>query len=388
MIRVMTDTRVYLRSTSPAGAARPTVDREAKVIRGVIVAGVGPARGHGFDLDATSLSQIHELGNAASKGVRSNYQHPNACSDSLGSHLGRLRDFRVDGDVVRADMHFAQAAFAAPGGKDYGTYLMDLAEEDPEALGMSVVINHKTEKRLSADGKPERGEDGKELPPVVRIQKLRAVDFVGDPATDRALLSAGTDDEKLAQLAGLVDHFCQGLTPEQIETRCTAFFSTYLSNRSAMTTAALGIPAVTAPATTTAPAAATSVPPAAQPDQAATLAAAEEKARIAERARIADITALCEKAGKADLAKKLIEEGTSLAAARELVLEAMLTKQTILGADASSDATEKKATPEDKFKAEYAADAKLHARNGVSEAEYVAARMVDEGLATLAPSLN
>ena len=135
--------KVFMLRTLPLRAQPATrVDREGRVIYGVSVAQPVEALGHGMTLDARSIAAIVEHGNAARNGVKSRFAHPGLSSDGLGKYLGRMRDFRQEGDKAVADLHLADSAFRTPEG-DLGSYVMDMAENDADMFGMSVVIKGK-----------------------------------------------------------------------------------------------------------------------------------------------------------------------------------------------------------------------------------------------------
>ncbi len=118
------------------------VDRENNIIRGYIVAELGIFKTERGQFTSESLDRIVALASEAPKGLRSRFQHPNASDDGLGKYLGRSRNFRRDGDKVRADLHLDGTSLKTPpgGGKPLGEYVMDLASNDPEALGASLVL--------------------------------------------------------------------------------------------------------------------------------------------------------------------------------------------------------------------------------------------------------
>ena len=185
----------YTFRSLPLRAQPPArVDREAHIIYGVSAAQAVEALGHDMLLDGRSISQIVEHGNAARNGVKSRFTHPGLSSTGLGKYLGRMRDFRQEGDKAVADLHLADSAFRTPEG-DLGNYVMDMAENDPDMFGMSVVIKGKRVWTLS-DGSELDGVDGAGNPiarpalaltdvPVVRVRQLLAVDAVDEPAANR-----------------------------------------------------------------------------------------------------------------------------------------------------------------------------------------------------------
>lgn len=183
------------RGIESQSAAAPPVDREggdegAGIIRGYAVATRGEALGHDLWLDGSFLRQVADGINAAGDvGIKSRFTHPGLSADGLGKYLGRTKSAVVDGDVVRADLHFSPSAHAAPDG-DLADYVMTLAEADPGAFGSSIVFAHDSaaEDRFRA----EHGGSGFQSPDPLnkknlihaRMKSLRAVDAVDDPAAN------------------------------------------------------------------------------------------------------------------------------------------------------------------------------------------------------------
>lgn len=163
---------------------------KAGVIRGLSVITRGEALGHDLWIDEVFLGQVEELVNRPNKGVKSRFAHPGLSSDGLGRHVGRALAAEVEGDKVSADLHFAPSAHETPDG-DLAGYLMHLAEDDPEALGMSIVFKHDFEateqfnREFEIDGEFQSPDplNEKNLPHA-RLAEIRAVDFVDEPAAN------------------------------------------------------------------------------------------------------------------------------------------------------------------------------------------------------------
>lgn len=177
-----------LRSAA-AFATGVDVDVEAGVIRNAAVMTVGPALGHGFNIDATTIRQVADLINAAGEpGVVVRYKHPQpnpdgTMPDALGTDVGYVRNARVEGDVCRGDVFLAEHASNLPGYGDVRSYLLKKAKNDPKGFGLSAVIGFDAEVQMSATGQPEGI--------VARVFTLDAVDFVGQPAANpHGLLNA------------------------------------------------------------------------------------------------------------------------------------------------------------------------------------------------------
>lgn len=168
-------------------------DREAKVLYGVQVAMLGEAKGHGFELDDVTLDKIVELGNANPNGIKVRFGHPSMCTPALGTFLGVRKNFRRDGQYVRADLHMSKAA-----DPDKAMHVLNMAEHEPAHIGNSVVINADLEERLSSDGSPMKDEDGHDLMPLVRPYELLAVDVVDEPASGNGMFAAPIEDVELS----------------------------------------------------------------------------------------------------------------------------------------------------------------------------------------------
>lgn len=206
------------------------VDREKNIIFGYTVVEKGMARGHGEEIDDVTLDQVVELGNAAEMGIKSRYGHPDMCREALGSFLGRSKNFRRVGDKVLADLHIDPTAFKTPNG-DLGSYVLDLAESDPAAFGSSMETKRTLEFRLSENGVRQKGDDGKDLPPLVRVRRFVASDFVDSPAATSGVFSeffSGTNVLLSAEASYILDQVLS--QPDAVE-RVVAFLHRYMDNR-------------------------------------------------------------------------------------------------------------------------------------------------------------
>ena len=171
-------------STSPIYAAPvANIDRELGIIQGVTIARVGPAKGHGGFIDRTFLLQI--VDNAASKsaGIKARFGHPNMCSQALGTYLGRFKNYSYLSDKVHADLYLDNTARSTPNG-DLFTYVLDMAEKNPDMFGASIVFEIGDSVFIKED------MDGKEVEKeYFRLKELRATDIVDEPAATEGLFS-------------------------------------------------------------------------------------------------------------------------------------------------------------------------------------------------------
>jgi len=149
---------------------------------------------------------------------------------ALGTFLGRVKNFKRDGDIVRADLHIDPTAHKAPDG-NLADYVMSLAESDPDAFGSSMVIHWDEEYRKEKDGTLSKDKNGKDLPPLIRVKKLNEVDIVDDPAANDGLFGVPffSDSVKLsAEFTAFLDKFVHN---EAAVDKVIAFFERYRVNR-------------------------------------------------------------------------------------------------------------------------------------------------------------
>lgn len=143
------------------------VDREANVIRGVAVITKGPALGHGMYVDDTTLQQVVEQAKTYAGGLKVKLDHTNSASEIVGY----LREFRIDGESVRADLHLLRSS-------PRREYILELAETIPDTFGLSIAFSGSDEKL---------GEKW-----FARCAEIYSADIVSEPAANPSgLFQAG-----------------------------------------------------------------------------------------------------------------------------------------------------------------------------------------------------
>lgn len=241
-----------LRSSAARGLAKSDdlqIDRTggmfgAGIIRGLAVVTRGEALGHGYWLDATFVEQtragLAALARSNGKGAKARFTHPGLSADGLGKMLGRVDNPRIEGDVLRGDLHIMEAAHNTPDG-DLAEYVLDLAEQDPEAFGTSIVFkpNHGAANKFNsehqnADGvfqSPDTDNTGNL--PHARLDRLQAVDCVDEPAANPGGLfsvdPAHRDADLLARyVAGVTDDTPELAALDINPERARVFFTRFL----------------------------------------------------------------------------------------------------------------------------------------------------------------
>jgi len=208
----------------PLVSGRLTVDRTSPGrILGVSILTTGPAKGHGFEVDAQLVERVAQLG----EGIRGRWTHGLLGASALGRHLGEWSNLRTQrfqvcrtcqleaetphcgqcgnktDSALRAlgDFVFSPSAWnLKPDGLDVPApdYLMTRAEEDPRSLGVSIVAPLRLETGSDEGGKTRT------LARIVGDELLRA-DWVADPAANPTGLSREDPDPFVPLLDRLVD---------------------------------------------------------------------------------------------------------------------------------------------------------------------------------------
>lgn len=120
---------------------RGQIDTENRQIKNVIVAEAGEAKGHGYSIDEEFLDDIVKYGKRyGKKGVKSRFDHPAWGDGSMGLQLGRMNNFRREGNRVLADLEIYMSADKSPSRPNMGSWLLSIAEEDSEAVMVSIVF--------------------------------------------------------------------------------------------------------------------------------------------------------------------------------------------------------------------------------------------------------
>jgi hypothetical protein len=191
-------------------------DFGAGVIRGIAVCTRGEALGHDMWCDAQFVQSVCDQINASGDtGVKARFTHPNECGDGLAEGLGRVKSARVDGDVVRGDLHLSKSSHITPNG-NLAQFILTRAEEDPSSFGASIAYHFddaaeveflvaNTVANAAASMFVSPDSDNEENLPHCRLGILKAVDLVDSPAANPDGLfradGPASDAERLALFA-------------------------------------------------------------------------------------------------------------------------------------------------------------------------------------------
>lgn len=209
---------------TPCLKSRPaSVEAETGIIRGCKVCSEGEAKGHGVFLDSEFIDTVATQGADAKRGLKARFGHPNMCSESLGTFVGRFMNFstgtttREDGTEAAccfADLHLSESAKEAPSGDLY-TYIVSMAENEADMFGTSIVFAQGNRYRRDKDGTkvyPRRQDGGRNDeydkaggPDFIECKNLIACDCVDDPAANDGLFSADASATVAGQITEFLD---------------------------------------------------------------------------------------------------------------------------------------------------------------------------------------
>lgn len=144
-------------------------DAATGVITDVSVATVGEARGHGVRIDPTTLQQIMDAALRV-ESVQVKVDH----WSGFDGIVGNLRQFRIDGEHLRANLHLLENHPAR-------NRILEMAEKMPGNFGLSIAYVGEAE---SKDGAA-----------FARVAELISVDLVDAPAANPAGLFASVSPD-------------------------------------------------------------------------------------------------------------------------------------------------------------------------------------------------
>lgn len=169
--------RLTERVANPLAGAR--VDREAGVIRGVLLCGFTSANAR--DYPASVLRE------AAAKYERRPVNYDHAREGTVARRAGWVENVRAGDDGrPRGDLHLLKSH------PNYGA-VIEAAERNPSLFGMSHVAHCRTSTR-----------SGREV--VEAIERVESIDLVADPATTQSLFESRTMSTLKTFVEALVRH--------------------------------------------------------------------------------------------------------------------------------------------------------------------------------------
>jgi hypothetical protein len=146
------------------------IDLENAVIAGVSVITSGEAKGHGMLVDGETLQQVKSAAETYTGGLKVKTDH----FSGFNQIVGALKNFVIDGDQLRADLHLLKAHDATP-------RILEMATIMPGSFGLSISFSgeHMTDSTDTT---------------FARCSEIYSADLVDQPAANPSgLFSAKVD---------------------------------------------------------------------------------------------------------------------------------------------------------------------------------------------------
>ncbi|MBE8727980.1 hypothetical protein [Flavobacterium hungaricum] len=176
----------YFKALPNFSSTNINVDKENGILKNTCIAQFGDNQNDSY-FDELFLNDLVKTGNESDGGIKSRFGHPNMCSTSFGTYIGRYRNFNIQDGNVYADLHLdsitKQTEVEGKGVKMFD-YIMHMADTNPDMFGNSIHIFSQTYE------KPVNGK----VKVLHQLEKFKAVDLVDDPAATDSLFSSNPND--------------------------------------------------------------------------------------------------------------------------------------------------------------------------------------------------
>lgn len=150
----------FFRSNPLYGAGAPAVTPQEGVIKNVVLATKGLNK-NGTYFSDRFLKQLLEKGNERGY-IKARFGHPNMCDTTLGSYIGRYKNFRLQNGKLYGDLYIdpitKQTEVKGRGISMYD-YIVQMAQNNHEMFGNSIHISAKFfEETYQENGETKRAE--------------------------------------------------------------------------------------------------------------------------------------------------------------------------------------------------------------------------------------
>lgn len=238
MPTITTSPKTGLFRTETVNSPPVRVDRAARVVFGCALMQRGDLNSgdsRNWTVTDETLQQAYQLSTHGNNGLKARFTHPNMSSDGMGSYLGRWKNIRLADGVLRADLHIADAAFKSPQG-DLGTYVLEMADNDPDMFGVSLATELDIENLMLFEETSDSTGNGAARWDM-RFAAVRAGDVVDEPAATRGgMFDLLTVDQRNlpAQATALLQTYFGDAEPAVVRARIDGFLDRYFSNKGAV----------------------------------------------------------------------------------------------------------------------------------------------------------
>jgi hypothetical protein len=119
------------------------IDVEAGILRGVVMCEVGPAKGHGVELEQQFIDALAAYADKhlnSGLGLKARFGHPAMSDSTMGSQMGYFKNIRKDGTQLKGDLHLLASADLSPKAPKMREWVLSMAQEATEFIMSSIVF--------------------------------------------------------------------------------------------------------------------------------------------------------------------------------------------------------------------------------------------------------
>lgn len=167
------------------------VDADNGILKNVEIAKFGKNKNDSY-FSEEFLNDLVANGNAQKNGVKSRFGHPNMCATSLGTFIGRFKEFELRDQKVYANLYLdpiTKDVQVEGKGISMFDYIVKMATSNPDMFGNSIVVMCDWEMIQL-----ENEEGKKEMVESLILKEFVSSDLVDDPAATDALFSSNPND--------------------------------------------------------------------------------------------------------------------------------------------------------------------------------------------------
>lgn len=167
------------------------VDADNGILKNVEIAKFGKNKNDSY-FSEEFLNDLVANGNAQKNGVKSRFGHPNMCATSLGTFIGRFKEFELREQKVYANLYLdpiTKDVQVEGKGISMFDYIVKMAASNPDMFGNSIVVMCDWEMIQL-----ENEEGKKEMVESLILKEFVSSDLVDDPAATDALFSSNPND--------------------------------------------------------------------------------------------------------------------------------------------------------------------------------------------------
>lgn len=165
------------------------IDPQNGIISNVILAEKGLNK-NGTYFSDRFLNEL--LQNATEKGyIKARFGHPNMCATSLGSYIGRFKNFKIENNAIYGDLHLDEISKVTQvegRGISMFDYIIAMAQNNPDVFGNSIcIIANSIEEQYEENGEIVQATGHK-------LIQWTSSDLVDDPAATNSLFHLENND--------------------------------------------------------------------------------------------------------------------------------------------------------------------------------------------------